>query len=78
MKGTVVPLGIVKKGECVAALKEVPSGSQERKATRHFKNHIPRLAWAMSMVPVAAKPDAALLDIGSKLDILEILRTKHG
>lgn len=70
--------GFVKKGECVAALREVLSDSEERKATRHFKNHIPRLSWAMSMVPMAETPDAKLLDIGSKLDILEIFRTKHG
>jgi hypothetical protein len=30
------------------------------------------------MVPIAPGPDSKLLDIGSKLDILEIFRTKHG
>jgi hypothetical protein len=77
-KERVVALSFVKKGECVAALKEVLSASEERQSSRHFKNHIPRLSWALCLVPIAESPDKKLLDIGSKLDILEIFRKKHG
>ncbi len=71
-------INLIARTECVEALEDILSASEARKATRHFKNHIPRLSWAMSMVPIAATSDAKLLDIGSKLDILEVFRNKHG
>ena len=72
------PLNFIDRADCVEALEDVLSASESRQATRHFKNHIPRLSWAMSMVPIAAEPGVKLLDIGSKLDILEVFRERHG
>jgi len=74
----VPPLNFIDRADCVEALEDILSASQSRQATRHFKNHIPRLSWAMSLVPLAAGPGAKLLDIGSKLDILEVFRDRHG
>jgi len=71
----VPPLNFIDRADCVEALEDILSASESRQATRHFKNHIPRLSWAMSMVPLAREPGARLLDIGSKLDILEAIAT---
>lgn len=68
----------VSQPECANALGRILDASAERQATRHFKNHIPRLSWAFALVPVAKSADEKLLDIGSKLDIIEIFREIHG
>jgi len=75
---SIVALKFIDRAECAEALEDILSQSEWRKANRHFKNHIPRLSWTMSLVPEAAGPGAKLLDIGSKLDILEVFRERHG